>query len=162
MLREIRASCSYWILTWWTTTPLYRARKGLQRIAANTATITAKGQRMIARAANGTHSVSRNGPFLPIKSSNSLFHPLNSIYGLFHIAIEVIKAVSNGMPTMITNKQHGNIDNLAWKQLNLCNFFSQQVCCFISHKLLEEKTHRISNGFSPGGKFSLSSSMYEK
>jgi len=139
MLREVRAWCSYWILTWWTTTPLYRARKGLQRVAANTATTTAKGQRKIAKAANGTHSVSRNGPFLPIKSSDSLFHPLNSIYGLFHTAIEVIKAVSNGTPTMITNKQHGNIDILARKQLNFCNLFSQQASHFISHKLLEER-----------------------
>jgi len=119
---------------------------------------------MIARAANGTHSVSRNGPFLPIKSSNSLFHPLNSIYGLFHIAIEVIKAVSKGTPTMITNKQHGNIDNLASKQLNLCNFFfSTRLLLHITYtSYWRRKTHRISNGFSPGGKFSLSSSMYEK
>ena len=92
-------------------------------VAANTATTTAKGQRMMARPANGTHSVSKNGPFLPIKSSNSLFHPMNSMYGLFHIAIHVIKAISNGTPTMITNKQHGNNDSLARKQLNLSKFF---------------------------------------
>lgn len=69
----------------------------------------------MARPANGTHTVSRNGPSLPIKSSNSLFHPLNSMYGLFHIATAVIISTSTGTPIPLTNKQPGSFSNLRAK-----------------------------------------------
>jgi hypothetical protein len=81
-------------------------------IAPITAPKTAKGHKMMARPANGTHTVSKNGPSLPIKSSNSLFHPRNSMYGLFHRATAVIRSTSTGTAIRITNKQLGSFASL--------------------------------------------------
>lgn len=67
---------------------------------------------MIARPAKGTQTVSRNGPSLPIKSSSSLFQPLNSMNGLFQRASAVIKGTSTGIASRETKTQLGSFDNL--------------------------------------------------
>lgn len=98
--------------TWWTIMALYRARPKLEKRDAITAPATAKGHKTMASPAKGTQTVSRKGPSLPIKSSNSLFHPIINMYGLFHRATPVIRGTSMAMAMGMMNRLFGNLDNL--------------------------------------------------
>lgn len=77
-----------------------------------TAPTTANGHKIIARPANGTQTVSKKGPSLPIKSWNSRCHPRNNMKGLFQSAIAVINGTSMGIASKLTSKQLGSFDNL--------------------------------------------------
>lgn len=54
--------------TWYVITAAYAPKKKLDIMEAATADATANGQRRMARPANGTHAVSKNGPSRPIRS----------------------------------------------------------------------------------------------
>lgn len=84
---------------------------------------------MIASPANGTHTVSKNGPSLPTRSSNSLFHPLYNIYGDFQRAIAVIKGTSTGTARTMTSKDWGSFNNLYPQNGSTMHFFFITACC---------------------------------
>lgn len=67
----------------------YNPIKMLEKIANKMLAITTIGHIRIVKPAIGMQAVSRNGPSRLIRSCTNRNQPLNSIYGLFTIAIAV-------------------------------------------------------------------------
>lgn len=98
--------------TWYTTTALYSPRNGLQTRAVSADITTMKGQKAIARPANGTHAASKQGPCLVTRSCSNRCHPLISIIGILQNATIVIAGVSISTPKTPTSKHKGSSCNL--------------------------------------------------
>jgi len=86
-------------------------RKGLQKMALNTAAQTTRGHSTIARPAKGTHATQELG--CPTKSRISCRHPLRSIKGLFASATKLIIGVSTINPSNPTRIHPGISTNLS-------------------------------------------------
>lgn len=84
----------------------------LEIIEPTIAPTTASGQSKIASPANGTHIVSENGPFRPIRSWNKRRHPLNSIKGHLYRAMSKMTGISTTEPRAPTMEAQRKSNNL--------------------------------------------------